>query len=130
MLVSKTHLRVTGKYKVAIFIWPTQKQMQARIRKLSGKDESKTGAYFHAPRTKIYPSGRVEPETVGEIHLVKGRFGAGVFAHELQHFISWWCNIRSLDPMEKHWEYVPKIAGNMTNQFWKWFYEEEAVNVS
>ncbi len=125
--IYRTKLKVDRKHFVTVTIWPMLKSMQAHIRKLSKKDESDTHGYFHAPKTKIYSGNRVQEGVVGEIHLVKGRFGAGVFAHELQHFISWWCNIKELDPIEKHWEYVPKLAGNMTNEFWSWFYEQKGL---
>jgi len=97
--------------------------MRIKIRKLSGRSEKGVNGYFYAPRTEIKANGVVKNKVVGEIHLTQKRFGAGVFAHELQHFISWWCNVKDLDPMEEHWEVVPKLAGDLTNEFWIWFYD-------
>ena len=56
---------------------------------------------------------------VGEIHLVLNHFGAGVFAHELQHFILDWMDIWGLGDSEA----ICMIVGRMTSQFWSMFYD-------
>lgn len=117
-------LRFHRRHVLMVFVWPTLKAMRHALQKKSGKVEHKTLGYFHAPITKIKARGVVVNKIVGEIHLTKNRFGAGIFAHELQHFISWWCNVKDLDPMGEHWEYIPKLAGDLTNKFWTWFYDE------
>ena len=67
---------------------------------------------------------------LGEIHLVNGEFGAGVFAHELQHFLVDWIKAmkwtRGL--LKKYWEDIAYMAGDLTTEFWNNFYEnfEEA----
>ncbi len=61
--------------------------------------------------------------TEGEIHLVEGEFGAGIFAHELQHFIQDWICTNELNPMEDEWEDIAYLAGHLTSQFWNWFYD-------
>ena len=55
----------------------------------------------------------------GEIHLVKGEFGGGLFAHELQHFLLHWVN----EPPPHGAEEICLLAGNLTAEFWGWFWE-------
>jgi hypothetical protein len=62
----------------------------------------------------------------GEINLVKGAFGAGIFAHELQHFLAQWYTINNWDIIGKHWEKAAYLAGDLTTAFWNWFYKEVA----
>jgi hypothetical protein len=120
-------LRVNSRHKLMVYVWPTLKSMRlAAINKnrLSKKLVRHMVGYFHAPAIRITYRGRLTKKIVGEIHLTKGEFGAGVFAHELQHFLIWWCDVKKLDPMHKHWEVVPGLAGDITNQFWRWFYRK------
>lgn len=118
-------LSVSRNHKLIVYIWPTLKAMRGKLRKLTGtKGESGTIAFFHAPRARIGPHNVVLNKVVGQIHLVKGRFGAGIFAHELQHFISWWSTIKNYELIGKDWERVPGLAGNLTSRFWNLFYKK------
>lgn len=74
---------------------------------------------------KVRKTGKrnvVANTTVGQIHLVKGKFGAGIFAHELQHFLSWWSVVKEYDLIGRDWERVSTLAGKLTSKFWKLFY--------
>ncbi|MGH9426027.1 MAG: hypothetical protein ACRD2L_06970 [Terriglobia bacterium] len=126
-------LHVPRSHKLMVYIWPTLKAMRTRIKTLEGaaRNQSHTFGFFHAPRTKII-KGRsvvVKRRVVGQIHLVKGRFGAGVFAHELQHFLSWWSWVKEYDLIGKDWERVSYLAGNLTTKFWQLFYKRDEVKV-
>jgi len=66
---------------------------------------------------------------LGEIHLVRGEFGAGIVAHELQHFITQY-SVRlnwDTDNVYGEWETIAYLAGDLTNQFWNGFYEREEI---
>jgi len=69
---------------------------------------------------KDYP---VEEGDAGFIHLVEDMFAAGVFAHELQHFLQSWIDRNKLKPFGKDWEDVAYLVGNLTTDFWNWFYD-------
>jgi len=67
------------------------------------------------------PRGKVQERTVGEIHLHE--FGAGIFAHELQHFIFHWCELKKRNANgEDFEERIACLAGDLTVQFWNKFY--------
>ena len=121
-------LHVPRNHKLIVYIWPTLESMREKIKALPGYEEGgkKVGGYFHAPRTRIR-LGRhnvVKRKVVAQIHLAKDKFGAGVFAHELQHFMSHWSVIKNYDLTGKDWERVPTLAGNLTMQFWRAYYEK------
>src|ERR671924_1338805 len=122
-------LHVPRSHKLLVYVWPTLQSMRTRIKALPGTDKNQrhTMAFFHAPPTKI-TIGRynvVQRKIVGQIHLVKQRFGAGVWAHELQHFICWWSVLKNYDLTGKDWERVPRLAGDLTSKFWRLFYAWE-----
>jgi hypothetical protein len=117
-------LHVPRHHKLMVYIWPTLTAMRARISAFIGKTEARrTLGLFHAPDTRIGPRNVVRNIVVGEIHLTQGQFGAGIFAHELQHFISWWSDIKDFKPTDADWERVSNLAGRLTTQFWNKYYE-------
>lgn len=60
---------------------------------------------------------------LGEVHFFLDAIGAGVVAHELQHFISHWVDVMDWDVGDKHFEPVSRLVGDLTNQFWNAFYD-------
>ena len=100
--LANMELDVGDKAYLDIFIWPDVVSMR-EFTQQSGK----CMACYNA----------------GEIHLVEGEFGAGIFAHELQHFIQDWISKNDLDPMNGSWEEIAYLAGDMTTDFWNWFYD-------
>ena len=121
-------LSVDYRHKVAVFIWPTLKALRAAWRaRGTGEDGRHTYAFFHSPRLTISVMTTncrgVKNKTVGEIHLAAKHFGAGVFAHELQHFTQSWIDAKGLEPHGKDWERVAYLNGNMTTEFWKKYYK-------
>jgi hypothetical protein len=116
-------LHVPKRHKIVVYIWPTLEAMRERIKNLPGyePDDVKAYGYFHAPRMRIRyskPHNVVMRKVVGQIHLAKNEFGAGTFAHELQHFMSWWSVIKDYELVGRDWERVSYLAGNLTTQFW------------
>ncbi len=59
---------------------------------------------------------------LGEMHFFIDALGAGVVAHELQHFISHWVNVMDWDVGDKHFEPVSRLIGRLTREFWNEFY--------
>lgn len=124
-------LYVPRNHKLMVYIWSTLKAMRSKIRKLPGtkaKDTNTALGFFYGPEMKVRKTGKrnvMANKTVGQIHLVKGKFGAGIFAHELQHFLSWWTVVKEYDLIGRDWERVSTLAGKLTNKFWQLFYEWE-----
>lgn len=124
-----TSLHVTPKHRLLVFVWRTKKQMLIYANALPHDKRFgyETEAFCHIPRAKIGvgPRGKITilTKVVGQIHLVRGRFGAGVFAHELQHFLSYWYADNNWDITGKHFEKAAYLAGDLTTEFWTWFYK-------
>ena len=60
----------------------------------------------------------------GEIHLVKGSFGAGLFAHEFQHFVLHWMHEYGY-PHGREKEEICLMVHRATATFWGWFHKTE-----
>ncbi len=58
-----------------------------------------------------------------EIHLVTGKFGVGVVAHELTHYLFHWMYEFQPDDDEDNFEKACLMIGNVTSKFWKKFYK-------
>ena len=113
-------------HAVRVFIWKSHADMYHALRDTIAGDYN---GYFDGKAIKMFvydDGGRIiHAKNVGDIHLVLNHFGAGVFAHELQHFIVFWIDIAGWgDMMGKYWEPIAKLAGDMTNEFWTKFYEK------
>ena len=109
-----TRFSVDESHWLRVFIWPDRDSLEAA----TGMEE--TTAYWHSPN--IYTQkGKVFNRLVSTIHFHIGGIGAGTFAHELQHFIQFWISLGQINDFIE--EDVPKLAGDLTNRFWVWFYE-------
>lgn len=102
---------------IRVFIWPTIDEM----RKAVVQDD--IFGYWHGNDVRIdykdiYHEPTILTKHAGDIHLYKDGYGAGVFAHELQHFIQSWYSIIG----EGDNEFWPTIAGEITSKFWEWHY--------
>ena len=66
---------------------------------------------------------------LGELHFVNGEFGAGIFAHELQHFLTNWVVLLEWekDLLKERFEEIAYLAGDLTREFWECFYKRFAV---
>ena len=62
---------------------------------------------------------------LAELHFANGEFGAGIFAHELQHFLVDWIKKMgwSRGLYKKYWEDIAHLAGHLTSEFWTEYYE-------
>lgn len=126
--LAKHDFRVDYRHKLRVFVWPNKEAMVKAAKKCVHANHE-TGAYFHGPRLKlgVYRTGRtvVLTEVVGEMHFNIQEFDAGIFAHELQHFISRWSDVNLWNAgaqESKQWEKVSYLVGDLTNAFWSWFY--------
>jgi hypothetical protein len=117
-------LRITSRHSLRVVVFGSLAEMRAEFSRRGGVGGRTALAAFVAPRVRITPRGRITNKVIGHILLVDGKFGAGIFAHELQHFVSWWCSVKKFDLTGRHWEYLPRIVGDLTNRFWNWYYEE------
>lgn len=124
---SVIRLHVPKRHQVVVYIWPTLEDMRARIKTIGYDEDGADSAYgfFWAPTTRV-KLGRynvVRRKVVAQIHMAKTHVGAGVFAHELQHFVSWWAWIKGYQPAHKDWERVPYLVQRMTTSFWIKYYD-------
>ena len=116
-LVGCTDLVIDEKYILSVFIWPDVEKM----RKFTEVEGDHHG--FFAQPEIVVKNGKVNGGDVGYIHLVNDEFGAGIFAHELQHFMQTWIMVNDYDPVGNDWEDVAYLAGYLTKEFWDYFYE-------
>jgi hypothetical protein len=116
-LVCYIELVIEEKYKLVVFIWPTLGSMRAYTKPKSGNHYG----YFINPRVRVVGE-HITPGDVGYIHLVEGRFGAGTFAHELQHFMNFWIPVREWELWDDD-EKIAYLVGNLTNEFWVKYYD-------
>jgi hypothetical protein len=72
-------------------------------------------------------NGDLKSRKLGEIHFFLDAIGAGVVAHEIQHFISHWSSVMGWDVGEKHFEPVALMMGRLTAEFWGAFYDRFTV---
>ena len=121
--LARTRLPIRGRHYLEVVVWPDH----ATLQEATGHPDAT--AYWDAPVTRIWvgADGKTEIKTrrVGTLHFYNDGFGAGVFAHELQHFIQDWIEVGGIDTTDP--EAVPTLAGDLTNKFWNWFYENFAV---
>ena len=62
------------------------------------------------------------PRKFAEIHLIEGKFGSGIAAHEIQHVINHWCEVNAWTTVV-HDEKIARLARKLTRGFWNGFYE-------
>lgn len=113
------YLDVPGDHHLQVFIWEDLDSMYPNI----NSEPDYLAHYVGVPYKIDLDTGKpaLKPK-VGEIHLVINRFGAGVFAHELQHFLLDWMGVWGLD-WDKDNEKLCAMAGELTEQFWTAFYQ-------
>ncbi len=127
LLVGYYNYTLDEKYRILMFIWPTFKGMQKFT-----DTKKDTLAYFCYPEIIVHEGEIVEGD-VAYFHFVEDEFGAGIFAHELQHFIQIWIEINELWPLvvdqeKDNWENIAYLAGDITTAFWKSFLRNEKEN--
>jgi len=132
-LRSKIKLEIDKRCYLDIYIWRNISSMQANT---DPGEDGYHGCYISLPFIEHTENDRVWKvlgPKYGEIHLVDNMYGAGTFAHELQHFILHWSydNDIILEPLEgPGWipedsdqEKACALVGKLTSSFWTQFYE-------
>ena len=111
-VLASVELKIEDGVFLHVWVWETVEKMQEHT-----KLEGNYLACFISPQkwNKIAFGGL--------INLVVGEFGGGIFAHELQHFIQYWIDINELEPANGDWEIVAHLAGDLTCDFYTWFWE-------
>ena len=122
-------LHPTESHVLRVFIWKSHDDMYYALRNIRHEGEDNYGGYFGVKETRVFVedngSQTILSKNVGDIHLVLNHFGAGVFAHELQHFMmSWIDNAGWHDILGEYWEPIALLSGDITNEFWTKFYEK------
>ena len=73
-----------------------------------------------------YPDKVLLSQTIGTIHLCRGEYGIGTFAHELTHFLINMSSILDMiGEMEEHeiTERLCELAEEITREWWTWWDE-------
>ena len=117
--LATTLLKVNDYHRLRIFVWPDIDTLQRATR------DPGAGAKWERPEIRIWYGDdgtvRIVNRIIGRLHFYVNGFGAGVFAHELQHFIQDWIELKGIDVASP--EAVPTLVQELTTAFWTWFYE-------
>ena len=121
-LMARMHLSIRDKQYLHVYIWESNQAMHDNHD--VGYDGDFAAAYCGMAYKINADTGELRTgKKFGEIHLVNGNFGAGVFAHELQHFVMDWIDIYGIEDNPAWIETICGMVGDMTNKFWVWFYD-------
>lgn len=119
-------LDTAGEYWVMVYVWEDLESMRAAA---YFERNDHIACFVGVPYEINMATGRRKKTSTlfGELHFVKDMYGAGVFAHELQHFVLAW--IDEFDRIND--EDTCLMVGKMTNEFWNkhYSYSEERPNV-
>ena len=112
-------LMIDDYYYLHVYLWKDKQSMYDA----TYLDPPYGGCYIGMSRMISVDTGlpKKEPPKYGEIHIPMDRIGAGVWAHELMHFMLDWMDLFKLDPLENA-EPLCKMAGEITRKFWVKFY--------
>src|SRR4030067_3415784 len=125
----KTHLSSTFKLPIddfhylRIYVWNNLEGMSANV--LTGDDPKwESGEYLacYIGMDEFEDEVTKEiffPKFFGEIHLVLNKFGVGIIAHELTHFLLNWMRAFNITDDEP----LALVAGDMNKKFWNAFYK-------
>ena len=129
MIGKKFNIRPGGGTWITCYIWDSPEDMHKYAANKLGveiESEQNTQASYMHQDMMFYRNGDLKSRRLGELHFAKEHLGAGMFAHELQHFISHWVAEmgwgRKL--MGKYCEPISDIAQTLTKQFWNNFCEK------
>ena len=118
-LLAMLKLPIVGKQYLHVYVWKTNEAMRLNY----DFDGGFAAAYCGMTVKEMVPSRElIIGNKWGEIHLVQGEFGVGVFAHELQHFIIDWIDVYGCEFVSEQIEEICLIVGDMTRKFWVWFF--------
>lgn len=114
-------LKITGQWYVHSYIWHDRNSMHEAL----GNGDDYRAIYISLPYMMYEGSDWTIPVTgnkIGELHFSINAIGAGIFAHELLHFLFDWIEKSSLD-IEEDEESLAQLFGHMTARFWSKYYE-------
>ncbi len=103
------------------YIWPDRDSLIAATEdRIEANDHA---ACFIGGPYRLTLDCELITRKVGELHFYEGRIGAGIVAHEIQHFIIHWQGFSGWDVEGENWEDVASLAGNLTAEFWYQWHE-------
>ena len=105
---------VPDKHFLRVFIWPSVEDLNG----MTGYHD--IGALCGLPDTYMSAEGEIWNRVVADLHFSVEKIGAGIFAHELQHFVQHWIDLGQVDLEDD--EAAPKVAGDLTYGFWTWWH--------
>ena len=119
-LLARMRLPIVDKQYLHVYVWENKDAMHDNY----DYDGDFAAAYCGLAYKVYVDTGELAlGNKFGEIHLVHNGYGAGIFAHELQHFVMDWIDIYGCDFKEEQIEEVCSMVGNMTAKYWTWFYK-------
>ena len=102
------------------YVWKEKHKMHDFV---AGRQPDWERTYAACYLGNVYASktnGDLITRKLGELHFAQ--IGAGIVAHEIQHFISDW--ILSMGwGLEKHNEEISLMSGKLTTEFWNCYYD-------
>lgn len=113
-------------YRLPVLIFPSLEEMFAHGTRVGVENSEKTRGLFVGLNHRVGVEDddpAIISRSIGHICLVEGEFGAGIFAHELQHFLSNWADSACWDVTGDNFEDIAYLAGDLTNDFWTKYYE-------
>ena len=108
---------------IKCYIWEDLEAMREYTKRYEGGEYGNRSGYFYAPSYRFNSDMRLINRKLGEIHLVDGHFGAGVVAHEIQHFVSTYQRNMNWDVIGDEWEIVAYLCGDLNREFWEEYYK-------
>ena len=119
-LSSTFKLPVDDYHYLKVYIWDNEEGMYNNIL-VSGDPQWESGNYmacFLGMSCTEVDGQTFIPKFFGEIHLVLNKFGVGIVAHELTHFLLNWLR----EHLDSDDEKICLLIGNMNKKFWNAFY--------
>lgn len=117
---ARFRLKIDGYYYLHVYLWSDRQSMYA----MAGVEPPYSGCYVEIPRllcVKTLIPKKARPK-FGEIHMALDDICAGLWAHELMHFMLDWIVLFKLDLL-KNDELLCGMTGKMTRDFWNGFYD-------
>lgn len=105
------------------YVWDTLEEMREDAASKNLEEARDAHACYLGNEWVFKADSGLKSRKLGELHFFLDAIGAGVVAHEIQHFISHWVSVIGWDVGEKHFETISLMAGELTAEFWGEFYD-------
>lgn len=112
-IIRSKAFKATNGFTVRFYVYKNSED----LRKANHVEEEKKGYTTEG----LFHCGKYTKNS--KIHLSMPMMGAGYVAHEIQHFICYWIACNGLDIIGKHFEKIAWVTGEITSEYWKWFYK-------